>query len=137
MVLKLSAATGQTIRYLGRRDHPPAHVRDAATGSRRVSMLVREIVGHSDIEVTMIIYAVTRVVRREAQGARERTQLMPLPPIAPAPTAAVSVSAVQGGPPRVSWRLRLLGELGFMATRKHHSAELRERAVAMVFELHA
>jgi hypothetical protein len=103
-------------------------------------MLVREIVGHSDIEVTMTIYAVTRVARREAQGARqarERTQLMPLLPIAPAPTAAVSVSAVQGGPPRVSCRLRLLGELGFMATRKHHSAELRERAVAMVFELHA
>jgi hypothetical protein len=59
--------------------------------------VVREIVGHSDIEVTMTIYAVTRVARREAQGARqarERTQLMPLLPIAPAPTAAVSVSAV-------------------------------------------
>ena len=31
----------------------------------------------------------------------------------------------------------LLGELGLMASRKQHPAELRERAVAMVFELRA
>jgi transposase len=41
------------------------------------------------------------------------------------------------GLPRVPWRLRPLGRLGFMVSRKPYPDELRERAVQMVFELQA